>query len=96
MEQNAVGPLFRGWDKPMIRAALQGCMGRVRMAEDGRSAAVEIGDFAFFAGEPDRELARETAAPILVPRDRGWEDTASRWIRIICPGRPGNTVSTLL
>ena len=97
MEQNAVGPLFRGWDKPMIRAALQGCMGRVRMAEDGRSAAVEIGDFAFFAGEPDRELAREVSAPILVPRDRAWGelleqiwgDCVAPWTRYVLKPPPG-------
>ena len=74
MEQNAAAPLFRGWDKPMIRAALQGSMGRVvtRGGETPRSARLEVGDFAFFAGEPDRELARTAAAPILVPRDRVW------------------------
>lgn len=74
MTDREAAPLFQGWDKPMISAALQGCMGRVRTAEGGRSAAAEIGDFAFFAGEPDRALARESAASILVPWDRDWEE----------------------
>ena len=61
MNWEAAAPLFRGWNKPMIFAALQGCMGRVvaRGGEPPRSARLEVGDFAFFAGEPDRELARE-------------------------------------
>ena len=74
MTDREAAPLFQGWDKPMISAALQGCMGRVRTAEGGRSAAAEIGDFAFFAGEADRALARESAASILVPWDRDWEE----------------------
>ena len=86
MDRNTAAPLFRGWDKPMILAALQGCMGRVRTAEDGRSAAVEIGDFAFFAGEPDRALARESAASILVPWDRDWEELLEQvWGEKIVP-----------
>lgn len=80
MNWKAAAPLFQGWNKPMIFAALQGCMGRVvtRGGEPPRSARLEVGDFAFFAGEPDRELAREAAAPILVPQNEAWAELLGR------------------
>ena len=89
MNWKAAAPLFQGWNKPMIFAALQGCMGRVvtRGGEPPRSARLEVGDFAFFAGEPDRELAREAAAPILVPQNEAWAELLGRvWGTGSAPG----------
>ena len=58
--------LFAGWEAPMVRACLQGRMGRVQtLGKD--SALASIGDFCFLAGEPSPELLERTDAPILVP-----------------------------
>ncbi|WP_160667296.1 GNAT family N-acetyltransferase [Colidextribacter sp. OB.20] len=70
--------LFACWEAPMVRASLQGVMGRVeRWGED--SALASIGDFCFLAGEPVRALVEQADAPILVPGSEGWarliEDT---------------------
>ena len=58
--------LFSGWDTPMVRACLQGRMGRVQTL-GADSALASIGDFCFLAGKPVPELVERTDAPILVP-----------------------------
>lgn len=64
--------LFAGWDAPMVRACVQGSMGRiVTWGED--SALASIGDFCFLAGEPVPELVERADAPVLVPGSDGWE-----------------------
>ena len=64
--------LFAGWEAPMVRACLQGRMGRVQtLGKD--SALASIGDFCFLAGEPSPELLTAADAPILVPGSAGWE-----------------------
>lgn len=70
MEQKTAD-LFAGWDAPMVRACLQGHMGRV-VSWGENSALASIGDFCFLAGEPCPELVEQTAAPILVPGDESW------------------------
>ena len=86
-----IAPLFFGWQETMIWSCLQGCMGRA-LWEGGdrpRSAMLWVGDFCFFAGSPSVELAGQGTAPILVPRDGGWEralelawgDRVRRWTR---------------
>lgn len=65
--------LFAGWEAPMVRACLQGYMGRVQtLGKD--SALASIGDFCFLAGEPVPELVELTDAPILVPCGEGWAE----------------------
>ena len=68
-------PLFAGWDAVMLRACLQGQMGRV--VTDGKtppeSALCAVGDFCFLAGTPSPELARRADRPILVPCSPEWE-----------------------
>lgn len=63
--------LFAQWEKPMVRACLQGRMGRV-VPWGEASALATIGDFCFLAGEPDRELLERADRPILVPGSQGW------------------------
>ncbi len=49
--------LFEGWEETLIWSCLQGVMGEV-YADDVRnpaSAMAILGDFVFFAGEPDEE-----------------------------------------
>lgn len=64
--------LFAGWEAPMVRACLQGRMGRVQTL--GKDCALaSIGAFCFLAGEPSLELLTAADAPILVPGSAGWE-----------------------
>lgn len=64
--------LFAGWEAPMVRACLEGKMGRVQSAGEESALAV-IGDFCFLAGEASRELLDVAKAPILVPGSGDWE-----------------------
>ncbi len=57
----------------MVRACLQGHMGRVETFGEA-SALASIGDFCFLAGEPAPELVERTGVPILVPGNAGWEE----------------------
>ena len=67
-------PLFGDWAEGMVWACLQGRMGAV-LADDGiSSAAAVLGDFAFFAGAPSRELLDAVSVPLLVPQNDGWAD----------------------
>lgn len=71
----AAACLFDGWQETMIWSALEGIMGEV-YAVDGVSAMVHSGDFAFFAGEPCRELAEFfQGKPFIIatPQNEAWE-----------------------
>lgn len=73
-EPGKIAPLFAGWDEKVVLAYLQGHMGRA-MADDEenpRSAQIWLGDFCYFAGEPDAALAEKAAARVIVPRDAAW------------------------
>ncbi|MGM9592978.1 MAG: GNAT family N-acetyltransferase [Candidatus Onthomonas sp.] len=76
----AARSLFFGWEDTMIWAALEGTMGAVwaDREEYPGSALILNGDFAFFAGRPDRSVL--TARPagwkqdflILTPQNEDW------------------------
>ena len=70
---NELAALFEGWNTPVVRACLQGTMGRVDVWS-GRSALASIGDFCFLGGKPVPELVAQTDAPILVPCGEGWPE----------------------
>ena len=40
--------------------------------EAPRAAQIVVGDFCFFAGEPQDRLICQAGAPILVPKDEAW------------------------
>ena len=70
--------LFEGFEDSMIRTCLQGMMGGKIYVTDPvspRSAMAFAAEFAFLAGEPDRELAAFKPAGLvgLVPADARWE-----------------------
>lgn len=74
--------LFEGWQETMIWSCLQNVMGSLYGNDKDRpvSAMIRLGDFCFFAGEPDRELAgyrpegsREDFR-ILVPQNEAWAE----------------------
>lgn len=68
--------LFDGWEEALIWSCLQGHMGAMLLDndEDPASAVIDIGDFCFFAGKPNRALlAAISGAKLLVPKDKPWE-----------------------
>ena len=70
--------LFGGWEETMITSCLEGAMGGIFADDDKTPTAVcaRLGDFAFFAGQPQAgllELAAKEGAGILVPKDVRWE-----------------------
>lgn len=74
-------PLFAGWEETPIWSCLQGIMGKI-YTDDPHcpvSALAVLGDFAFFAGEINKELVSfypplcKKDFLILVPRDKHWE-----------------------
>lgn len=79
-------PLFDGWEETLIWSCLQKVMGKLyaNAPENPTAAMAIIADFAFFAGEPDAELA--ACKPdwctqdfiILVPQNDAWKDLLLR------------------
>lgn len=58
MNIQKISALFDGWEETLIWSALQGIMGEIAAddPENPRSARILIGDFGFFAGEPNETL----------------------------------------
>ena len=71
--------LFAEWSKSetIIRSALDGTMGET--VEEGESAAAILGDFAFFAGVPNKKLILVTLSEreflIAVPQNEAWGES---------------------
>ena len=77
--------LFEGWEETMIWSCLQGVMGDIYVTtekleqEKPRSVVAILGAFAFFAGEPDKELvlfkpdSYQGDFVIMVPQNPVWE-----------------------
>lgn len=66
--------LFGDWEETMIWSALDGIMGEVYTVGDA-SAMVLEGDFAFFAGHPNRELTEfliDIPFIIATPQNEAW------------------------
>lgn len=77
----AVSHLFAGWEETLIFSCLQGIMGDIYVPADvggPESAAAYLGDFAFFAGIPSRELvlhrpdSHKQNFIIMVPQNEAW------------------------
>nr|MCR4882343.1 GNAT family N-acetyltransferase [Clostridiales bacterium] len=71
--------LFAGIDDSMVRSCLQGMMGGKIYVTDPvapKAAMAFLAEFAFFAGEPDRELASFKPEGVvgLVPPDARWTE----------------------
>lgn len=75
-----VSRIFEGWDETLIWSCLQGIMGNIYVTdrEHPVSAMAILGDFAFFAGEPDQELISykpewcRQEFMIMIPQNEGW------------------------
>lgn len=52
-------PLFAGWQESLIWSCLQNVMGKLYTdhVENPASAMIMLGDFCYFAGKPNREMA---------------------------------------
>ena len=72
--------LFDGWQETIIWSCLQNVMGTIYGDDpkEPQSAAAYLGDFAFFAGMPNRELAQhmpgngQMKSMIMVPQTEAW------------------------
>ncbi len=72
--------IFEGWDETLIWSCLQKVMGNIYVTdrEHPVSAMALLGDFAFFAGEPDQELVAYKSSwcaqkfIIMVPQNEAW------------------------
>jgi len=77
-QKMAVWPLVKDWPETIIWTGLQGHWGTVwaDRAEQPRSARVVVGDFVFYAGEPNREMVQSTEGffreSILTPQNEAW------------------------
>lgn len=58
MNIQKISSLFDGWEETLIWSALQGIMGEIAAddPQNPKSARILIGDFGFFAGEPNETL----------------------------------------
>lgn len=77
-QRQKVWPLVEGWEETIIWTGLQGHWGSVWAddAENPRSARIVVGDFVFYAGEPNLEMVKSTEGffreSILTPQNEGW------------------------
>ncbi len=69
--------LFGGWEETLIFSCLQKVMGKIFVTdpESPGSAMAYVGCFAFYAGEPDKELVmnKPRGFVIMTPQNRAWE-----------------------
>lgn len=58
--------LFNNWDEAVVWSCFQSVMGGVYTPDEQcpKSAMATLGDFCFFAGEPDREMLQRAAASL--------------------------------
>ena len=75
-DTSKVVSLFEGWEETLIYSCLQKVMGKVYVTDlqSPVSAMAFVGCFAFYAGEPDRELVSGKPAGfvIMVPQNGAW------------------------
>lgn len=75
---HAAASLFAGWEETMITSCLEGIMGKAYgdREQSPSSGLIVLADFAFLAGQPDRELVAlamaDTGFRILVPQNQAW------------------------
>ena len=71
-----VTPLFEDWPETLIWSCLQRVMGKIYVTdlEKPQSACAFVGCFAFFGGEPDRELVlyKPAGFVIMTPQNEAW------------------------
>lgn len=75
-----IAPFYAGWDETLIWSVLQGHMGYALADDDETPTAAQLvlGDFCFFAGQPNIPFAAKAAAREIVLRDETWSDAIER------------------
>ena len=77
-QRQKLWPLVEGWNETIIWTGLQGHWGSAWAdnAENPRSARIVVGDFVFYAGEPNLEMVKSTEGffreSIITPQNEGW------------------------
>ena len=76
-DTSKVAGLFEGWEETLIYSCLQKVMGKIFVTdlEFPKSAMAFVGCFAFYAGEPNKELVINKPAGfiIMTPQNKAWE-----------------------
>ena len=76
-DTSKVNHLFEGWEETLIYSCLQKVMGKIYVTdlESPKSAMAFVGCFAFYAGEPNKELVINKPAGfiIMTPQNKAWE-----------------------
>ncbi len=76
-DTSKVKHIFEGWNETLIYSCLQKVMGKIFVTdpESPVSAMAYVGCFAFYAGEPDKELvmAKPKGFVIMTPQNKEWE-----------------------
>lgn len=77
-DTSIVTKLFEGWQETMVYSCLQKVMGKVFVTntDHPKSVCVYAGCFAFYAGEPDKEIVKNKPEGfvIMVPRNEEWAE----------------------
>ena len=75
-DTSRVEALFESWNETLIYSCLQRVMGKVFVTDKDSpiSAMAFVGCFAFYAGQPDRELVinKPDGFVIMTPKDDSW------------------------
>ena len=76
-DTSKVAGLFGGWEETLIYSCLQKVMGKIYVTdlESPKSAMAFVGCFAFYAGEPNKELVsnKPEGFIIMTPQNKAWE-----------------------
>lgn len=96
IDTKVTGSIFEGWEETLIWSCLQGVMGEIYAdnQKNPKSAMAILGDFAFFAGEPSRDLVLyqpdwcNQDFIILIPQNKAWGE-----LIIQCYGEKAKKVS---
>lgn len=76
-DTSKVAGLFEGWEETLIYSCLQKVMGKIFVTdlESPKSAMAFVGCFAFYAGEPNKELVsnKPEGFIIMTPQNKAWE-----------------------
>ena len=76
-DTSKVAGLFEDWEETLIYSCLQKVMGKIYVTdwESPKSAMAFVGCFAFYAGEPNKELVINKPAGfiIMTPQNKAWE-----------------------
>ena len=77
-DTSIVTKLFEGWEETMVYSCLQKVMGKVFVTNPDypKSVCAYAGCFAFYAGEPDKEIVKNKPEGfvIMVPKNEEWAE----------------------